>query len=518
MGNDKLQEKYQAFIHNSSEGIWLFELDKPIPVTLNPETQVKRIFKYGYLAEANDAMARMYGFESASQLVGARLPDLMLQDDPQNIAYLRAFIESGYHLSGTESREKDRHGQERIFRNSLVGVVEDGKVLRAWGMQQDITEQYRMNRELQESQERLELALKVSKIGWWERDVATSHLTWSDEMKRLFGQPPDAEVDSEMYWDLVHPDDRPQVRRTARQLLKVGDEYQIEYRIRWRDGTEHWILDMGRGIVSDGKVIRTIGTCVSLDDTKRKAELEVINRKLKEQQEQLLELNNAKDEFIALASHQLRTPATAVKQYSNMLIDGYFGELSTDQQRAVQTALASNERQLDIINDLLRVAQLDAGKVILQKRRTDLVSLLQQVVGEQAGRFEAKGQTVTVRHSRPHVWAEVDPGRMCMVFENLVDNAHKYTLSGKAVTVTISQRANRAYIRIADQGVGIHEADLPKLFQKFSRLEHELTGDISGTGLGLYWAYKIVALHDGVIEVTSAVNKGTTFTVSVPVA
>jgi PAS domain S-box-containing protein len=516
MPTDDLQEKYQAFIKNSSEGIWLCEVDTPIPTSLPPRKQIRLMYERAYLADANDAMAKMYGLKSAEELIGARLSDLLIESDPQNTAYLTAFITSGYRLSGAESHEKDVNSDHRVFRNSLVGIIEDGKLLRAWGTQQDITAQHKTDQDLRKSEERLALALKVSNMGMWEWDIASGALHWSDELKRLFGLKPKDGITFEKYQSLLHPDDRPKMRKIIKQAMKTGKEYQIEHRAVWPDGSEHWVLGRGKAILTNGKPTLMIGTSMSLDDSKRRDELEEINQKLKEHHEQLVELNHTKDEFIALASHQLRTPATAVKQYTHMLLEGYYGELTPRQRTAVATALLSNERQLTIINDLLRVAQVDAGKVTLKRARHDVVELLEKILHEQAGKFKAKEQPVNIVRPKKRVWAFIDQARMRMVLENLIDNAHKYTQASKAITIAVTQNSTATTINIRDQGIGIPKADMPRLFQKFSRLEHPQTSNISGTGLGLYWAYKIVALHGGTITVKSALKKGSVFIVTIP--
>lgn len=519
MGTQTLREKYQAFIRNSSEGIWLFEVDKPISTALSPARQIKLMYKYGYMAEANDAMARMYGAESGKDLAGMRLGEFLVESDPQNTDYLQAFIVSGYKLNGVESHEKDRYGNDRIFRNSLTGIIEDGNLLRAWGVQHDITEQYTMHRALQKSEERLALALRASKVGLWEWDVVTGELIWSDELKQLYGLQLEDEVNYEAYQSLIHPQDRKIIQQVIKHSMRTGEDYRVEHRVVWRDGTQHWVMGMGRAFLVDGKAVRMTGTSVSLDDTKRKAELEDVNRKLKIQQDQLMELNHVKDEFIALASHQLRTPATIVKQYLYMLSEGYYGDISDAQRQAVRAALTSNEWQLDIINDLLHVAQLDAGIVVLQKRPVDIVELLRAIVDDHQEKFKSKGQKVIVKSPKPgksYLSPMLDSNRVRMVLENLLDNAYKYAPAGKPITVAIVKKPKGVAISIADQGIGIRKADIPRLFQKFSRLEHPLSNEVGGTGLGLYWAYKIVDLHGGTITVRSTVDKGSTFTVNLP--
>ncbi len=117
------EERYRAFIAQSSEAIWRFELEQPIPISLSEDEQIEMLFKYAYLAECNDVMARMYGYESADQLLGARLGDLLVSTDPQNIAHLRAFKRAGYRLIDVETREVDRYGNTKYFLNNQTGIV-----------------------------------------------------------------------------------------------------------------------------------------------------------------------------------------------------------------------------------------------------------------------------------------------------------------------------------------------------------------------------------------------------------
>lgn len=137
---EKAEERYRAFIGQSSEGIWRFEFENPVPVNLPADEQVRQFYEYAYLAECNDALAIQYGLSSADELIGKRLTEFHVPDDPQNYEYLRAFVESGYRLTDTESHEKDADGNDRYFLNNLVGFIEDGKLARVWGTQRDITE------------------------------------------------------------------------------------------------------------------------------------------------------------------------------------------------------------------------------------------------------------------------------------------------------------------------------------------------------------------------------------------
>ena len=242
---------------------------------------------------------------------------------------------------------------------------------------------------------------------------------------------------------------------------------------------------------------------------------EMIDNLIK-QRDQLQGLNDAKDEFISLASHQLRTPATAVKQYVGMLTHGYVGKLSKEQLKMLNVAYRNNERQLEIIEDLLRVAKVDAGKVYLDKVSCNIVTLIEQVIKEQGVLFKSRKQTVVFKKPKGKIIAVVDPKLILMVVENVLDNAGKYSQQGKQVIISVHQDINSTIITIEDQGVGIRQRDQNKLFKKFSRIDNSLSVSVKGTGLGLYWAKKILDLHQGSILVTSKLTTGSTFKIILP--
>lgn len=226
--------------------------------------------------------------------------------------------------------------------------------------------------------------------------------------------------------------------------------------------------------------------------------------------------NKSKDEFIALASHQLRTPATGVKQYLGMLLEGYVGELTPPQRDFLQKAYESNDRQLSTINDLLHIAQIDAGQIVLNRAPCDIVALVRAVVAEQQGNIRRRRQRARVITRGQHVTADVDGPRLRMVLDNLVDNASKYSRDNTAITVSVSTSPTDLIIKVSDHGVGIAQADFAKLFQKFSRIDNPLSIAVGGNGLGLYLARRIVDAHKGVIDVASQLGRGTVFTIKLP--
>ena len=146
------EERYRAFIELTSEAIWRVELEEPVDVSRPVDEQIDHFYRHAHLAECNDAMALMYGYTAAADLLGARLGDLLPRDDPANAEYLRAFVTTGYRLTDAESNELGRDGLPRYFVNNLLGVVQDGRLVRAWGSQRDVTERRLTLERLQQAQ------------------------------------------------------------------------------------------------------------------------------------------------------------------------------------------------------------------------------------------------------------------------------------------------------------------------------------------------------------------------------
>src|SRR5919202_1560168 len=146
------EERYRSFIEQSTEGIWRLELEERVPTDLRPDEQVERFYRHGYLAECNDAMARMYGYTRAEEIVGARIGDLFPPSIRQNVEYLKAFVRSGYRLTDTEFEEGDRHGDTKHFLSNLTGIVEDESLVLLWVSQRDITERKRAEEALKQSE------------------------------------------------------------------------------------------------------------------------------------------------------------------------------------------------------------------------------------------------------------------------------------------------------------------------------------------------------------------------------
>ncbi len=302
--------------------------------------------------------------------------------------------------------------------------------------------------------------------------------------------------------------------KLARKYGRVEDE---DWRVR-KDGTTFWANVIITSLYNDegtligfAKVTRDLTARKKQEDDLRKA-----NIYLQKQQDELKLLNASKDEFISLASHQLRTPATGVKQYVGMLVEGFAGSLEQGQIELLQKAYESNERQLRIISDLLKVAQIDAGKIKPLKTITNIHELITSVINEQHDTFSKRQQTIAYKKPVNVLEATIDSNLIRMVLENIINNASKYSHHNTTVTITLTETENTVVIDIKDQGVGISNADIHRLFEKFSRIDNDLSTKVGGSGLGLYWAKKMVDLHEGSITMTSEPHKGTNFRIELP--
>ncbi len=228
------------------------------------------------------------------------------------------------------------------------------------------------------------------------------------------------------------------------------------------------------------------------------------------------ETQQAKDDLLSLASHQLRTPATAVKQYLGMILEGYTGKVDKKQLPALQKAYASNERQLDTINQILYVAKADAGRLSISRHLFDLNMLVDDIVLDLSDTLEENDQSIVFERSRRKIKVNADESSIRMVVENLISNAGKYSYEGGQIVVKTGIRGEEVFVSVTDRGVGIAPEDFDKLFKKFSRIDNDLSLQVGGSGIGLYVDKMLIALHGGRIDVISEPGVGSTFTIYLP--
>jgi signal transduction histidine kinase len=227
-------------------------------------------------------------------------------------------------------------------------------------------------------------------------------------------------------------------------------------------------------------------------------------------------LDRAKDEFVSLASHQLRTPATGIRSILSILQAGDVGPLNDSQRHLVNRAVESNDRGLRIVEELLNVARADAGRLVLRPAAMDLRRVIEAAVAEQRRLIEAKRQTLTIDQPKKPVAVMADEEKIHMAIANLIDNATKYTPEGGKIQIKIRNLAKSASVEVSDTGMGMDKSEMDVIFDRFQRAHSILLSGVEGTGLGLYLVRRIVELHNGSIDVDSRPNEGSTFRLTLP--
>lgn len=227
------------------------------------------------------------------------------------------------------------------------------------------------------------------------------------------------------------------------------------------------------------------------------------------------EVEKTKDELLSLASHQLRTPASGVKQYIGILTAGIVGELTPAQQQIAEKAYKTNERQIEIINQLLYVSKIEAGKIIIHPERSNMTAIVQRLIDQLRPSAERKNIEIVFKAKQAR-YIFGDEQYYPMIIDNLINNAIKYSYPGTSVVVRLFQYDGFIGLSVSDKGVGISTDDRSQLFKKFNRIENPLSRSEGGSGLGLFLAYQLARAHGGDIEVNSALGKGSTFTLYMP--
>jgi signal transduction histidine kinase len=228
------------------------------------------------------------------------------------------------------------------------------------------------------------------------------------------------------------------------------------------------------------------------------------------------EIDSLKSEFISLASHQLRTPLTAISTYTHMLLQGFRGELEDPQKEFLHTILASANRMNELIDTLLDVQRLESGKVKINLTDVNVSELLRATKQELWPLAKSKSQFLITKESADDVYACTDSLMLTEVCTNLISNAIKYTPEQGEIVISLLERAGQVVIEVKDTGHGIPKELHSRVFTKFFRAPNILKEETIGTGLGLYMVKEIIQNLGGTIDFESRENKGSTFTVTLP--
>jgi signal transduction histidine kinase len=244
-------------------------------------------------------------------------------------------------------------------------------------------------------------------------------------------------------------------------------------------------------------------------------ELRRKNYQLEQQNLAIQETNRLKTEFVSMVSHELRTPLTSIQGYAELLLED--NQIAEAHCESLTIVKKNSDRLLGLINDLLDLSRIEAGRLDLHRTSLDLARLIPEVAGSLRPLIDAKRQQLRLElgDALPAVWADAD--RVTQILTNLISNAHKYTLVEGSITVAAQRDDGFVRVDVSDTGIGLSPADQAQLFTKFFRAHDRLPQAVGGTGLGLVITRLLVELHGGRITVLSAPGHGSTFSFSLPV-
>jgi len=257
-------------------------------------------------------------------------------------------------------------------------------------------------------------------------------------------------------------------------------------------------------------------TGIALDNRLLFEENVRVVKQLQQTNDQLKEIDASKDEFISMASHQLRTPLTSMKGYVSMVLEGDVGPITDNQRAMLQQAFDSSQRMVYLIADLLNVSRLRTGKFVILNKTTDLPQVIEDELRQLS--TAAKARNVRFNYTKPTEFPKVflDETKVRQVVMNFLDNALYYTPDGGHVDVNLVSDGKSIRYTVADTGLGVPKEEQKYLFTKFYRAQNARKMRPDGTGLGLYMARKVIAAQGGALLFSSTEGEGSTFGFSFP--
>jgi PAS domain S-box-containing protein len=372
----------------------------------------------------------------------------------------------------------------------------------------DVTEMVEALERTERSEERLRLAIEIADIHVWDLDYRRGKLVKVGAEDNFYTEPVTYDQLVGDIWSTTDPRDLPDVKAAWKRHVAEGVPYRPEHRVVRSDDKEVWVQGAVRYLKDeDGRPLRMIGALQNI--TGRKAS----ERALVQAKEEAESATRAKSAFLATMSHEIRTPLNGVLGMAQAMA---MGELTDYQRERLDVIRQSGESLLAILNDVLDLSKIEAGKLELEQAEFDITELSRGALGAFAATAQAKGLTfeLKVERSARGVYCG-DSVRVRQILYNLVSNALKFTEAG-AVKVAVTRRAKQLVLCVSDTGIGVAPEKLASLFQKFEQADASTTRRYGGTGLGLAICRDLAELMGGAIRAESTLGAGATFTVELP--
>jgi two-component system CheB/CheR fusion protein len=405
------------------------------------------------------------------------------------------FNNLGRRVMQLTARRFDTYTQEKLTLLAIHDITDKRKV------EEGLAEVERL---LEESKERMHFAIESAGIGTWDYNPVTGELVWDNQTRRLFGMANDDPINYAAFLAHVHPDDRSATDEAVNKTLNESNEggFNIAFRLTAATGQKpRWIKSKGKAYFNkEKKAVRFIGTIQDISMEKA-------------MEENIKELLRKKDEFMSIASHELKTPITSIRA-SLQILDRSVSQ--KEELKSVYSFVQKANNQVnkltDLIKDLLDVTRIQEGKLDLNKSNFAIKKLVEECCEE----ITVKNKECKIDINGPEdqiVYA--DKNRIEQVLVNLINNAVKYAPDSNLIKINITKELELVKIAVTDFGIGIPKEKAPFIFDRFFRVE-ETSKNYSGLGLGLFISSEIVRGHNGTIGLTSELTKGSTFWFTIP--
>ena len=354
-----------------------------------------------------------------------------------------------------------------------------------------------------EAGERLELAVAAGELGTFYCPMPMGKIFWNDKCKEHFFLPQDAEVDFDIFYSRIHPDDRERTRAAVAASVEDKKMYDVEYRVRAPDGRERWLRAKGRTYFDQGGVpTRFDGITIDISDTKR---IET----------ELARSNQQKDDFLAMLAHELRNPLAPISAGAQLLQSGNASPQAVERTAGIIVRQVTHMTRL--VDDLLDVSRVTRGLVTLTRVPLNVTDVIADAVEQADPMMRAKQHRFELALPETPLQVMGDHKRLVQVLVNVLNNAAKYTPAGGTIRLQVRAEAERVKMIISDNGIGMSEELRGRVFELFAQADRNPDRSQGGLGLGLALVKTLVELHGGTVSVDSGGDqKGSTFTITLP--
>jgi two-component system CheB/CheR fusion protein len=458
----------------------------------------------GIIRTWNGGAERIFGY-TAEEAIGQPILLLIPPERHSEELEIMRRLRRGERVDHFETVRLTKDGR-RLDMSITISPIRDssGAVIGASKIGRDITARKRAEEALRASEERFHfLAETIPSIVWTaapDGTITYANRRWLEYCGLT------AEQNARRWPELVlHPDDRQRCLAQWTEALREGKEYEIEVRNRRRDGVYRWFITRAVPLRdTQGRIVSWFGVTTDIHDQK-------------EMQQQLLEADRRKDEFLATLAHELRNPLAPIRNALQMQrLAGSPNEDSADRQEMMERQV---QHLVRLVDDLMEVSRITRGKVELRRERVELAAVVQNAVETSRPLIEAAGQQLAVTLPQQPLVLDADPVRLAQVVANLLNNAAKYTEAGGRIDLTAERNRGEVVIRVRDTGIGIPPDMLPRIFEIFTQVDRAQCRDQGGLGIGLSLVRGLVQMHGGRVEATSAgPGRGSEFTVRLPLA